>query len=171
VSIEPPDGLLLEIKPSIPLFGGLRELCRQLRDACRADPVLAQTKVQPRFTLAPTALAALAAARAGARCFITDPNVLAARLKPLPLATLRGALQRTPDVASVSPPGLNPAGDTAVITAYPRSSPQSERTTQLVKHLRNDVIPPIAQRTHAAVYVGGTTAIFIDFSSVLSSKL
>jgi protein ImuB len=89
VSIEPPDGLLLEIKPSIPLFGGLRELCRQLRDACRADPVLAQTQVQPRFTLAPTALAALAAARAGARCFITDPGVLAARLKPLPLATLR----------------------------------------------------------------------------------
>ena len=89
VSIEPPDGLLLEIKPSIPLFGGLRELCRQLRDACRADPVLAQAEVQPRFTLAPTALAALAAARAGARCFITDPNVLAARLKTLPLATLR----------------------------------------------------------------------------------
>jgi len=89
VSIEPPDGLLLEIKPSIALFGGLRALCRQLRDACRADPVLAQIQLQPRFTLAPTALAALAAARAGARCFITDPNVLPARLKPLPLATLR----------------------------------------------------------------------------------
>ena len=42
VSIEPPDGLLLEIKPSINLFGGLRELCRRLRDACRADPVLSQ---------------------------------------------------------------------------------------------------------------------------------
>jgi len=89
VSIEPPDGLLLEIKPSIALFGGLRQLCRQLRDDCRADPVLAQIQLQPRFTLAPTALAALAAARAGARCFITDPNVLPARLKPLPLATLR----------------------------------------------------------------------------------
>jgi protein ImuB len=89
VCIEPPDGLLLEIKPSVTLFGGLRQLCRQLRDACRADPVLAQTEVQPRFTLAPTALAALAAARAGARCFITDPGVLPARLKPLPLATLR----------------------------------------------------------------------------------
>ena len=31
VSIEAPDGLLLEIKPSIRLFGGLKELCRQLR--------------------------------------------------------------------------------------------------------------------------------------------
>src|ERR1043165_5346084 len=39
VSIEPPDGLVLEIKPSIQLFGGLRELCRRLRDACLAHPV------------------------------------------------------------------------------------------------------------------------------------
>jgi RND superfamily putative drug exporter len=87
------------------------------------------------------------------------------------LATLRGALQRTPDVASVSPPRLNPAGDTAVISAYPRSSPQSEDTTNLVKRLRSDAIPPIEQRTHASVYIGGTTATYIDFSSVLSSKL
>ena len=88
VSIEPPDGLLLEIKPSINLFGGLRELCRRLRDACRADPVLSRIRAAPHFTLAPTALAALVAARAGARCFITDPRVLPARLKPLPLAAV-----------------------------------------------------------------------------------
>jgi len=89
VSIEPPDGLLLEIKPSINLFGGLRELCRRVRDACLAHPVFAAGECAPHFTLAPTALAALAAARAGARCFITDPNVLPARLKPLPLGVLR----------------------------------------------------------------------------------
>lgn len=89
VSIEPPDGLLLEIKPSIQLFGGLRELCRRLRAACLAEPVFTRSRVQPRFTLAPTALAALVAARAGARCFITDLAVLPARLKPLPLAVLR----------------------------------------------------------------------------------
>jgi len=89
VSIESPDGLLLEIKPSIALFGGLRELCRRLRNVCRADALLTQLRAAPHFTLAPTALAALAAARAGARCFITDPAVLPARLKPLPLAVLR----------------------------------------------------------------------------------
>jgi len=89
VSLEAPDGLLLEIKPSITLFGGLRALCRSLRDACRADAVLTQVQAAPHFTLAPTTLAALAAARAGARCFITDPMLLPARLKPLPLATLR----------------------------------------------------------------------------------
>jgi protein ImuB len=89
VSIEPPDGLLLEIKPSIRLFGGLRELCRKLRALCLADAVFAAPERQPCFTLAPTPLAALAAARAGARCFITDPAVLPARLKPLPLQVLR----------------------------------------------------------------------------------
>jgi protein ImuB len=89
VSLEAPDGLLLEIKPSIRLFGGLRELCRQLRAACLADAVFAQGGVQPCFTLAPTALAALVAARVGARCFITDPNQLPARLKPVPLRALR----------------------------------------------------------------------------------
>ena len=89
VSIESPDGLLLEIKPSITLFGGLRELCRRLRDACRADPLFGQADAAPHFTLAPTTLAALVAARAGARCFITDAAVLPARLKPLPLAALR----------------------------------------------------------------------------------
>jgi protein ImuB len=87
VSIEAPDGLLLEIKPSVRLFGGLRELCRKLRSACLADPVFAAAS--PCFTLAPTALAALVAARAGARCFITNPAVLPARLKPLPLSVMR----------------------------------------------------------------------------------
>jgi protein ImuB len=89
VSLEPPDGLLLEIKPSIALFGGLRQLCRRLRESALADPVLAASGVAPHFTLAPTALAALAAARSGARCFITDPAVLSARLKPLPIGVLR----------------------------------------------------------------------------------
>ena len=89
VSIEAPDGLLLEIKPSIRLFGGLKELCRQLREACAADAVLARSGALPHFTLAPTALAALAAARAGARCFITDPRQLPARLKLLPVGVLR----------------------------------------------------------------------------------
>ena len=89
VSIESPDGLLLEIKPSIALFGGLRQLCRQLRAACLADPMFAASGCAPHFTLAPTALAALVAARAGARCFITDPHQLPARLKPLPLSALR----------------------------------------------------------------------------------
>jgi RND superfamily putative drug exporter len=87
------------------------------------------------------------------------------------LPQLRAAVAETPDVASVTPPRLSPSGDAAVINAYPSSSPQSASTTTLVKRLRNTVLPPIEARTGATVYVGGATATFIDFSSVLSAKL
>jgi RND superfamily putative drug exporter len=87
------------------------------------------------------------------------------------LADLRSAVARTPDVVSVAAPRLNPSGEVAVVNVYPRSSPQSEETTRLVKHLRNDVLPPLERQTRTTVYVGGATATFIDFSSVLSSKL
>ncbi len=108
VSIEPPDGLLLEIKPSIRLFGGLKELCRQLREHCLADPVLSAAGLAPHFTLAPTALAALVAARAGARCFITDPASLPARLKPLPVSVLRWS---DDDVARLTAMGVRTLGE------------------------------------------------------------
>ena len=87
------------------------------------------------------------------------------------LAQLTSALKRTPDVVTVTAPALNPAGDTAVISVYPRSSPQSKDTANLVRHLRDHAIPPLAARSHAAIYIGGATAIFIDFSKVLSDKL
>jgi RND superfamily putative drug exporter len=87
------------------------------------------------------------------------------------LATLRTAVAHTPDVVAVAPPRLNPTGNVAVISAYPRSSPQSSETTTLVKHLRSTVLPPVEQQTQTTVYVGGATAIFIDFSGVLSAKL
>ncbi len=87
------------------------------------------------------------------------------------LGTLSAAVRATPDIASVAPPRLSPSGDAAIVSAYPSSSPESATTTSLVKHLREVVLPPIEARTGAAVYVGGATATFIDFSSVLSSKL
>jgi RND superfamily putative drug exporter len=68
----------------------------------------------------------------------------------------------------VAPPRLNPDGTTAVVTVYPRSSPQSSETTRLVQHLRGDVLPPLAEAAGSSIYVGGQTAIAIDFSSVLS---
>jgi RND superfamily putative drug exporter len=87
------------------------------------------------------------------------------------LRDLGAAVEQTPDVAAVAPPRLSPGGDAAVISAYPVSSPQSASTTNLVEHLRDTVLPPLEARTGATVYVGGATATFIDFSSVLSSKL
>jgi RND superfamily putative drug exporter len=87
------------------------------------------------------------------------------------LAKFTTALRHTPGIASVAAPRLNPAHDTAAISVYPTTSPQSAQTTSLVKHLRSDVLPPLAKATGAAVYVGGATATQVDFAHVLSGKL
>ncbi|HEY2142017.1 MAG TPA: MMPL family transporter [Solirubrobacteraceae bacterium] len=86
-------------------------------------------------------------------------------------ARLRDAIAATGGVVAVTRPLLNPAGDVATLSVYPRSSPQAYATTQLVSRLRNRVIPPVAARTGLTVYVGGVTAGGVDFASVLSKKL
>jgi RND superfamily putative drug exporter len=87
------------------------------------------------------------------------------------LTQLNASLQGTPGVASVAAPRLNPARDTASIQVFPTSSPQSARTTSLVAHLRNSVLPPLERATGTTIYVGGATASQADFAHVLSSKL
>ena len=54
-------------------------------------------------------------------------------------------LRQTPDVAAVSPPRLSPDRTVATIAAFPDSSPQSAQTESLVRHLRSDIVPPVAQ--------------------------
>ena len=87
------------------------------------------------------------------------------------LLQLRSAIAAAPDVASVTPARLNSARDVATLTVYPHSSPQAYATTQLVERLRNDVIPALARRVHATVYVGGVTAGAVDFATTLGHKL
>jgi len=87
------------------------------------------------------------------------------------LARFTSVLEHTPGIASVAAPRLNPDGDTAAIAVYPTTSPQSAQTTSLVKRLRSDILPPLAQATGATVYVGGATATQVDFAHVLSGKL
>jgi RND superfamily putative drug exporter len=96
----------------------------------------------------------------------------------LPRANDRAALQSigttlrgTSDVASVSAPRLSPRGETAVFSVYPRSAPQASATTDLVKRLRDDRLPPVAESSRSTLLVGGPTAIQVDFSHVLASKL
>jgi RND superfamily putative drug exporter len=84
---------------------------------------------------------------------------------------LRTAVAAAPNVAAVAPAKLNPAGDVATLTVYPRSSPQAYATTQLVEHLRDKVVPAIAPQNHLKVYVGGVTAGSVDFAKTLGEKL
>ena len=77
-------------------------------------------------------------------------------------------------VLAVSPPAVftGPDGQkVAVFSAYPRTAPQDSATTDLIDRLRSREIPAAVRGSHLAVYVGGLTAIFADFATVLSHKL
>jgi RND superfamily putative drug exporter len=87
------------------------------------------------------------------------------------LGALATELRGTADVAAVTPPTVNPAGDAAVIRVIPASSPQSQSTTDLVATLRNRVIPAAVNGTDVQVHVGGLTASSVDVSQRLSSRL
>ncbi len=87
VSLAPPDGLLLEVKGSLRLFGGATKLGASFLRACRA------AGVQPKLALAPTPLAALAGARGAPRFKVIDQSRLVGALAPLPLEALRWSPQ------------------------------------------------------------------------------
>jgi RND superfamily putative drug exporter len=84
-------------------------------------------------------------------------------------------VSQQPDVAKVAAPLFIPSrsgnGDVMLLNVFPKTSPQDVATTDLVNHLRSDTLPQATANTGVHVLVGGTTAIFIDFSHVLSSKL
>jgi putative drug exporter of the RND superfamily len=87
------------------------------------------------------------------------------------LDALSQTLNETPGIAGASPPIVNEAGDAAVITAFPETSPQDEKTSTLVEDLRQDVIPEAMAGTDIPVYVGGLTASVIDFAAVNGERL
>jgi protein ImuB len=83
VSLVPPDGLVLEVKGSLHLFGGAEGLCKALEASCH------DAGVKPLLALAPVPLAALACARAGEQLLITQPAHLVGQVSSLPLLALR----------------------------------------------------------------------------------
>jgi RND superfamily putative drug exporter len=104
------------------------------------------------------------------------PLLLVADLKgaPDPSATrtdIVNAAKATEGVASVAPPVQNPAGDTALVTVFPKNKPQDEATSQLVNRLRDKAIPAAIGSSGAKVLVGGFTAISIDQSDYITGRL
>ena len=88
-----------------------------------------------------------------------------------PLTALDMALKADTDAASVSPVMPTPDGKLAIITVFPKSSPESQATNDLISRLRTKTIPAAMGSSTIKVYVGGTTAIFADFARVLDGKL
>ena len=87
------------------------------------------------------------------------------------LARLLTKLQANENVAFVSPPFFNPAGDTSIINVYPASKPQSKQTVKLVNTLRKDTVPETIAGTGMKVLVGGFTAISIDHADYILGRL
>ena len=87
------------------------------------------------------------------------------------LERVRNALSNDPGIASVSPPRLSAAGDTAVVLATPTSSPQDVATSDLVKRLRAEVLPRTLDGTGSTALITGQTAFFEDISQKLTDRL
>jgi RND superfamily putative drug exporter len=75
------------------------------------------------------------------------------------------------DVAEVLPAIPTKDGKYQLITVYPKTSPQSEETSEFITELRGEVLPQIQEVTGISIQVGGIVAIFKDFGDVLTSKL
>ena len=89
-------------------------------------------------------------------------------IDPAELDSIVGAISATDGVALATGPAVNAAGDTAVITVVPDTSPQDAATELLVHTLRDDVLP---QATTSDVFVTGNTAGYIDISERLATRL
>ena len=108
VSLEPPDGVLLEVRGSLALFGGVEALCARVRAVCR------RVGTRARLALAPTPLAALAGARvprgrAAAPFRVMHRAQLVGALAPLPLATLRLPQDTLARLAKIGVTGIGAA--------------------------------------------------------------
>ena len=87
------------------------------------------------------------------------------------LVDLKKELEGEKGVAHTTSITINEAEDTGLFQVYPTTSPQSEKTTELLDRVRDEVIPPIEAQTGGQVHVGGINAIFEDFGAAIADKL
>jgi RND superfamily putative drug exporter len=85
------------------------------------------------------------------------------------LRMLEADLQKVADVTSVRQ--VAAASGTEVIQVTPGTSPEAKATSDLISTLRNDIIPVAERGTTLRVYIGGVTATFADFATVVDAKL
>ena len=85
------------------------------------------------------------------------------------LAKLASTLKTEPGIAAVSAP--IPGQGATLISVIPTTSPEAAATSGLIDRLRDSIIPAAERGTTLHVYVGGVTAVFADFATVISGKL
>jgi RND superfamily putative drug exporter len=86
------------------------------------------------------------------------------------LDALGDRLRTTPGVAFVTEPRVSPDGKAALLSVMPDAKPQDTATVELVRELRDEVIPG-ALPDGPRVYVGGVTAVSIDQSAYVANRI
>jgi RND superfamily putative drug exporter len=101
------------------------------------------------------------------------PLLLVARTSsPADAAALRSLEARLPQTAHVaSVRTLTATPGTSVIQVTPRTPPEAKATSDLIATLREHAIPAAEQGTTLRVYVGGVTATFADFATVITGQM
>jgi RND superfamily putative drug exporter len=95
------------------------------------------------------------------------PFLVAVDLDQVPAAdleALRAELAAVPGVAGVAEPVVAPGGGAAVLVLEPTTAPADEATTELLAHLRADVLPD-------GVHVTGATPVLADITALLDERL
>ena len=94
---------------------------------------------------------------------------------PAALQRLIAAFEAEPGVASVagpipSDPSAPQSSPAYLLQVVPTTAPQDEATSTLVKHLRDDVVPPAVGNSFE-VNITGTVAANIDFTTYLAQRI
>jgi len=87
------------------------------------------------------------------------------------LESIRKAILATDNVVAVQPVFVNPAGDTAVVTAYAKTKPQAKETTDLVHNLRTTILPRETAGTAIKAYVAGAVASQSDIGDRIGQRM
>jgi uncharacterized membrane protein YdfJ with MMPL/SSD domain len=83
---------------------------------------------------------------------------------------ITGTLEEMPNVAAVSPPQQNEAGDVTIAMVTPKTGPASDETKDLVYYMR-DQARDLPETAGIHAYVTGTTALNIDTADTLDAAL
>ena len=81
------------------------------------------------------------------------------------------ALGEDPGVALAAAAPVAEDASVVAIQVFPTTAPQDKATTDLLFHLREDVIPAATAESGAQAYVGGFQAVTADFTKVLQDAL
>jgi RND superfamily putative drug exporter len=87
------------------------------------------------------------------------------------MIALDAKLRGKADIADVAPVLFSNNGKVGVIYVVPKSSPEDTKTENLISTIRNDYIPAVTKTSHSQIFVGGLTAIFVDFAQVFTAKI